>query len=68
MTCEKAFDDYLSLDKGERIPLPVTLHLFICPVCRTGVRKLTRADQAFGIYRFNMKRATCNPQLATADS
>ena len=45
MKCEKAFDDYLSLDKDERIPLSVTLHLVVCPVCRTGIRKLSRAEK-----------------------
>ena len=45
MTCEKAFDRYLGLDKNERVPFAVTLHLLVCPACRTGVRSLTRAEQ-----------------------
>jgi len=44
MTCEQHFDRYLSLDKNERVPLSLTLHLLVCPVCRTGVRHLTRAE------------------------
>ncbi|HKL85932.1 MAG TPA: hypothetical protein VJ861_06345 [Treponemataceae bacterium] len=44
MTCEKAFDRYLELDKNERVPLGVTLHLLRCPVCRTSVRALTRSE------------------------
>jgi predicted anti-sigma-YlaC factor YlaD len=45
MTCEKAFDRYLSLDRNERVPFGVTLHLISCPACRTSVRKLTRAER-----------------------
>lgn len=44
MTCEKAFDRYLALDKNERVPLGVTVHLILCPVCRTSVRTLTRSE------------------------
>lgn len=44
MTCDKAFTRYLELDKNERVPFPVTLHLLGCPACRTGVRRLTRAE------------------------
>jgi hypothetical protein len=44
MKCEQAFDRYLSLDKNERVPFGVTLHLLSCPACRTSVRKLTRAE------------------------
>lgn len=46
MTCEKAFDRYLALDKNERVPLGVTIHLICCPVCRTSVRILTRSEIA----------------------
>lgn len=45
MRCEKAFDVYLGLDKNQRVPLSVTLHLLACPECRTSVRKLTRAER-----------------------
>jgi hypothetical protein len=44
MTCDKAFTRYLGLDKNERVPLSVSLHLIGCPACRTGVRSLTRAE------------------------
>ncbi len=44
MTCEKAFNKYLSLDKNERVPLWVTAHLFACPACRMAVRYMTRAE------------------------
>lgn len=45
MTCEKAIDLYLSLDKGEWVPPGVTLHLILCPVCRTLVRKMAEAER-----------------------
>jgi len=45
MKCDKAFDLYLSLDKNERVPLALTLHLLYCPVCRTGVRNLAHAEE-----------------------
>lgn len=45
MTCEKAIDRYLSLDKGEWVPPRVTLHLICCPVCRTLVRKMAEAER-----------------------
>lgn len=45
MKCDKAFNRYLSLDKNERVPLAVTLHLLVCPVCRTCVRKMTEAER-----------------------
>lgn len=45
MTCDEAFNRYLELDKNERVPLRVTLHLFACPACRTGVRRLSRAER-----------------------
>lgn len=45
MTCDSAFDRYLELDKNERVPLQVTLHLFACPACRTAVRHMTRAER-----------------------
>lgn len=46
MNCEKAFNRYLGLDKFEAVPLVVTLHLLVCPSCRTAVRRLSRAERA----------------------
>ena len=43
--CEKNMDAFLSLDKYERIPLGVTLHLLTCKKCRTQVRYLTLAEK-----------------------
>ena len=38
-------DTYLALDKNERIPSAVTLHLLTCKTCRTQVRLLTKAER-----------------------
>ncbi len=45
MKCDTAFDRYLALDKNQAVPLGVSLHLLRCPVCRTAVRTLTRAER-----------------------
>ena len=36
--CEKIMDTFLALDKDERLPLSVSLHLLACPHCRSQVR------------------------------
>lgn len=41
-------DEFLMLDKNERIPLSVTLHLFRCKKCRTQVRCLLLAEKCAG--------------------
>ena len=38
-------EEYLSLDKGQHVPLHVTLHLLGCPRCRAEVRMLSRAER-----------------------
>lgn len=43
--CEKNMDVFLSLDKNERIPLGVTLHLLKCKKCRSQVHYLTLAER-----------------------
>ena len=43
-TCEKNMDTFLSLDKYERIPLKLTLHLLSCKKCRTQVHYLSLAE------------------------
>lgn len=43
--CEKRMDEFLSLDKYERIPLKVTLHLLTCKRCRSQARHLTLAER-----------------------
>lgn len=44
--CGATMEKYLSLDKGERIPLSVTLHLLICEHCRNEVRFFRKAETA----------------------
>jgi len=44
MKCNAAFDQYLELDKNERVPFALTLHLLFCPSCRTSVRLMTKAE------------------------
>ena len=43
--CNEMMDSFLILDKHERIPLKVTLHLLGCKKCRTQVRYLTKAEK-----------------------
>ena len=44
--CEFYMNEFLKLDKNERLPLSLTIHLLLCKDCRTIVRKLTLAEQA----------------------
>src|SRR5574344_437159 len=39
--CERFINEYLELDKYERVPLSLTFHLLTCKKCRTQVRLLT---------------------------
>lgn len=41
-------DDYLSLDKGQRIPLDLTIHLLKCKKCRSEIRALSYAEKIAG--------------------
>lgn len=43
--CEKTMDAFLALDKYERIPGRVTLHLLACKKCRGQVHYLTLAER-----------------------
>lgn len=45
MNCNLAMERYCSLDKNQRVPLGVTAHLFLCPGCRTAVRRMTIAER-----------------------
>lgn len=36
---------FMELDKNERLPLYITLHLILCRECRTSVRMLTLAEK-----------------------
>ena len=43
--CETTMDKFMELDKNERIPLSVTLHLLCCKKCRNQVHYLTLAEK-----------------------
>ncbi|MBR1403889.1 MAG: hypothetical protein IJ558_06895 [Treponema sp.] len=43
--CEKKMDEFLALDKNERLPLSLTLHLLSCKKCRSQVHYLTLAER-----------------------
>lgn len=43
--CNRIMDIYLGLDKGERVPLEVTLHLLTCSKCRKQVKLLKNAEK-----------------------
>ena len=44
--CNAVMEEYMNLDKGERIPLGITLHLLACKHCRSQVRLLRRAERS----------------------
>ena len=44
--CNDVMEEYLRLDKGERIPLGLTLHLLVCKNCRKQVRLLKQAEKS----------------------
>jgi hypothetical protein len=44
-TCDEMMDIFFSLDKNERYPLRLTLHLLSCAQCRTQVRLCTLAEK-----------------------
>jgi predicted anti-sigma-YlaC factor YlaD len=67
MTCDRAFDRYLALDKNERVPLRVTLHLFGCPACRTAVRRMTRAEALLARPLAPVPSAAVSSVTETAD-
>lgn len=44
--CNTIMDEYLMLDKGERVPLHITLHLITCKECRKQIKLLRLAEKA----------------------
>lgn len=44
--CNDVMEAYLGLDKGERIPFGITLHLLACKNCRKQVRLLKQAEKS----------------------
>ncbi len=43
--CEKTMDKFLEMDKNDRIPFGVTMHLLFCKDCRRQVHYLTMAEK-----------------------
>lgn len=46
--CENHLEQFYSLDKQERIPLGLSVHLLLCRECRSVVRNLTKAEKILG--------------------
>jgi hypothetical protein len=42
---DEYLDQFLSLDKGQHLPLSLSLHLLFCKKCIAQVRALTKAEQ-----------------------
>lgn len=43
--CNKIMDQYLELDKGQHLPLSLTLHLLFCKKCRREIKCMTQAEK-----------------------
>lgn len=45
MKCETIMNRYLMLDKGEKVPLNITLHLMKCEKCREKINLIKNAEK-----------------------
>lgn len=45
INCDECMNTYLMLDKGEKIPSPISRHLLGCKKCRNEVRALRQAEK-----------------------
>ena len=43
--CEEIMNSYLLLDKDEKVPLKIFLHLFFCRKCRHQIKMLSYAEK-----------------------
>ncbi len=43
--CEKLLNKYLELDKNQRVPFKLTLHLLFCRKCRQQIKVLSMAEK-----------------------
>lgn len=43
--CERVMAEFLALDKGEALPMRLSLHIIGCSRCRTEVRRLSLAER-----------------------
>lgn len=46
--CENFMDQYLMLDKGDILPLKLSIHILTCRECRREIRLLTKAQNIAG--------------------
>lgn len=46
--CEHYMDEFLMLDKGQKLPFDLTLHILFCSKCRSEIRALSKAEEAAG--------------------
>lgn len=44
--CKEIMDQFLMLDKNQKLPLKITLHLLACKECRTQIRLCSLAEKA----------------------
>ncbi len=43
--CGNSMEQYLSLDKNERVPLKISMHLLSCKKCRAQIKMLKTAEK-----------------------
>lgn len=44
--CNKIIERYLQLDKNQRLPLSITLHILSCKSCKNKIRMMSLAEEA----------------------
>lgn len=44
-TCDDYLNDYLLLDKNQKIPLKLSMHFLLCKDCRKIIRSLSQAEK-----------------------
>lgn len=43
--CDDIINEFLTLDKGERLPFKLSIHIIFCKKCRDLVRAMTKAEK-----------------------
>ena len=56
--CDFYMDKFFALDKNERLPASLTVHLFFCRNCRNFVRKFSLLEKKCS--KENMKKISCD--------
>ena len=44
--CNKIIERYLQLDKNQRLPLSITLHILSCKSCKNKIRMMSLAEES----------------------